>query len=183
MKQWNFRHLNTNSEKITVTVKCFGKKTERFQKSQQYYFVWYIKNFSDIFRQFRLFLKTSKDFRRFLRTSKDPKITETVRYSQRHPKTRILSRIGRNKRLQPPLSTRSEFRSDYSFRFSKNRKELSKYGVTVLVSALRGHDFKFFVLVAREMFETWTTVKNPHDTAKTDNESYENLKPVCLSRL
>ena len=174
MKQWNFRHLNTNSEKITVTVKCFGKKTERFQKSQQYYFVWYIKNFSDIFRHFRLFLKTSKDFRRL------PKLSV---YSQRHPKIRILLHIGRNKRLQPPLSTRSEFRSDYSFRFSKNRKELSKYGVTVLVSALRGHDFKFFVLVAREMFETWTTVKNPYDTAKTDYESYENLKPVCLSRL
>ena len=55
--------------------------------------------------------------------------------------------------------------------------------MTVLVSALRGRDFKFFVLFAREMFETWTTVKNPYDTAKTDNESYENLKPICLSSL
>ena len=55
--------------------------------------------------------------------------------------------------------------------------------MTVLVSALRGHDFKFFVLVARDMFDTWTAVKNPHDTAKTDYESYENFEPVCLSTL
>ena len=176
MKQWNFRHWNTNSEKITVTVKCFGKETERFQKSQQYYFVWYIKNFSDIFRQFRLFLKTSKDFRRFLRLQKIRRLPKLSVYSRRHPKTRILLRIGRNKRLQLPLSTRSEFRSDYLLRFSKSRKELTKYGVTVLlVSTLRGRDLKFFVLFAREMFETWTTVKNPYDTAKTDYESYENL--------
>lgn len=141
-------------------------------------------------RTFRTFFDNSDYFWRLPKTSEDSWGLQKIRrlpklsvYSQRHPKTRILLRIGRNKRLQPPLSTRSEFRSDYSFRFSKNRKELSKYGVTVLVSALRGHDFKFFVLFAGEMFETWTTVKNPYDTAKTDYESYENLKPVCLSRL
>lgn len=43
--------------------------------------------------------------------------------------------------------------------------------------------WSFFVLFAREMFETWTTVKNPFDTAKPDYESYENLESVCLSRL
>lgn len=52
-----------------------------------------------------------------------------------------------------------------------------------IVFVLRGRDLKFFVLVAREMFETWTTVKNPYDTATTDYESYENLEPVCLSTL
>ena len=141
----------------------------------------------ELFGHFSTIPIISEDFQRLPKIPEDFKRSEDYRNcpytAEDIRRPRILLDIGRNKRLQPPLSTRSEFRSDYSFRFSKNRKELTKYGVTVLVSALRGHDFKFFVLVAREMFETWTTVKNPYDTAKTDYESYENLKPVCLSRL
>ena len=59
MKEWNVRYFNINSEKITVTVKVFYKDAKRLQKSQQYYFVWYMKNFSDIFLQFPII---SKDF-------------------------------------------------------------------------------------------------------------------------
>ena len=102
-------------------------------------------------RTFRTFFDNSDYFWRLPKTSEDSWGLQKIRrlpklsvYSRRHPKIRILLHIGRNKRLQPPLSTRSEFRSDFSFRFSKSRKELTKYGVTVLVSALRGRDLKFF---------------------------------------
>ena len=90
MKQLNFRHFNTNSKKFFEIVIFFQKETkkERLQKGQ-YYFVWYIKEFSAILGHFRVIsvdllrLPTfSEDCRKFLRTNEEvralPKISETL---------------------------------------------------------------------------------------------------------
>ena len=57
-KQLRFWHFNPNSETFTAAVKFFPEWW--FQKSQ-YYFVWYIKEFSVIVQQFSII---SEDFRR-----------------------------------------------------------------------------------------------------------------------
>ena len=112
----------------------------------------------ELFEHFSTIPIISEDFQRLLKIPEDFKRPEDYRncpYTAediRRPE--YCCALVEIRDYSPPLSTRSEFRSDCSFRFSKSRKELAKYGVTVLVSALRGHDFKFFVLFAREMFET-----------------------------
>ena len=64
-------------------------------------------------RTFRTFFDNSDYFWRLPKTSEDSWGLQKIRrlpklsvYSQRNPKTWILLQIGRNKRLQPPLSTR-----------------------------------------------------------------------------
>ena len=66
MKQLKFRHFNTNRKKFTVTVKLAREKQKRLQKGQ-YYFDWYTKKLSAIFRRFPII---SEDYRRL------PKIPE-----------------------------------------------------------------------------------------------------------
>ena len=57
----------------------FSKKKQKQLKTGQYYFVWYIKEFSAILRQFPII---SEDFRRLPKTPEDnqgcPKIAEDV---------------------------------------------------------------------------------------------------------
>ena len=52
--------------------------------------------------------------------------------------------------------------------------------VTVLVFALRACDTKCFVMVARKMVETWTTVKNTFFFTKTIHLTKTQSPLVCL---
>ena len=80
MKRLNFRHFNTNSKKFTITANFIQKETKTAPKGQ-YYFVYYIKKFSVIFRRFPII---SEDFRRL------PKILKDCR---RCPKEKIFGYI------------------------------------------------------------------------------------------
>ena len=74
VKQSNFRHFNTNSKKVTLTVKFSLNETKAALKSQ-YYFVQCIKgvfgHFSKVPDNFRRFPKTTEDVWRLLKTSEE----------------------------------------------------------------------------------------------------------------
>ena len=107
-KQLRFWHFNPNSETFTVAVKFFQEWW--FQKGQ-YYFVWYIKEFSVIVQQFSII---SEDFRRLTKIPEDcrriPNTTGDVRR---------LSKMSKDNRKFPRRNPENFSRADKSWHCQK----------------------------------------------------------------
>ena len=78
MKQLNFRHFNTTSEKFTVTVNFFQKETKTAPNRP----ILFCLAYQGVFGNLRQFPIISEDFRRLPKTPEDyqgcPKIAEDV---------------------------------------------------------------------------------------------------------
>ena len=78
LKQLNFRHFDTNSEKLNVAVNFFKQETKKAPKRPIFYFEQYTKEFSAIFEQFPIISedlprppKIAEEGWRFSKTTKD----------------------------------------------------------------------------------------------------------------